>query len=265
MSAPDPWADLRRHTAARIALGRAGGSLPTDALLDFQLAHARARDAVQHAVDFAGVAAEITRATDLNTLKLDSAAADRQSYLRRPDLGRRLSTASKAHLVEQTQDLTESRIDLALVVGDGLSGFAAERNVPPLLEALAPLLRDRGWRLAPVVLVEHARVAIQDEIGELLNARLSVILIGERPGLGTADSLAAYFTWAPRIGRSDAERNCISNIRAEGLPPADAARRLDRLLGAAFERQLSGVSLKDDSPLEQLGGSVDTRNQGLLE
>ncbi|MEE4360015.1 MAG: ethanolamine ammonia-lyase subunit EutC [Pseudomonadales bacterium] len=250
MSDGDPWSRLRRHTTARIALGRAGGSLPTEELLDFQLAHARARDAVHHPIDFEGLAQQITERTGRETLRLESAAADRATYLRRPDLGRRLSVPSRAALSGFD---TAPAPEIAVVIGDGLSGLAVERNALPLLTALLPPLDARGWQLAPITLVRNARVAIQDEIGALLRARLSVILIGERPGLGVPDSLAAYFTWAPRPGRNDSERNCISNIRDAGLSPGAAAERLIGLLDAAFARQLSGVALKDESPLEALG------------
>lgn len=252
MSDGDPWATLRRHTTARIALGRAGGSLPTRELLDFQLAHARARDAVHHPVDFERLAQQITGRTGRETLRLASAAEDRTTYLRRPDLGRRLSASSRRIL---TACGTAPAPEIALIVGDGLSGHAVERNALPLLEALLPRLAERAWQLAPILLVTHARVAAQDEIGALLGARLSVILIGERPGLGVPDSLAAYFTWAPRPGRNDSERNCISNIRDAGLPPGAAAERLVGLLDTAFARQLSGVALKDESTPDRLGPS----------
>jgi ethanolamine ammonia-lyase small subunit len=250
----DPWSALRRHTTARIALGRAGGSLPTRELLDFQLAHARARDAVHHPVDFALLAQQITARTGREPLRLASAAEDRTTYLRRPDLGRSLSAASRTLLMDRGSTPAP---DLALLIGDGLSGHAVERNALPLLEALLPRLAGREWQLSPILLVTHARVAIQDEIGALLGARLSVVLIGERPGLGVPDSLAAYFTWAPRPGRKDSERNCISNIRVGGLPPAAAAERLVGLLDAAFARQLSGVALKDESSPDRLGRSGD--------
>lgn len=250
MNDADPWARLRRHTTARIALGRAGGSVPTRELLNFQLAHARARDAVHYAADFGALEQQLAEITGLTTLELHSAAGDRTTYLRRPDLGRRLASDSRQTLMTLAQQTPSAQVtpDIALIVGDGLSGLAAERHVPPLLKALLPLLQERGWHLTPLVLVHNARVAIQDEIGVLLGARLSILLLGERPGLGVPDSLAAYFTWGPRRDRHDAERNCLSNIRADGLAPELAAHRLRYLLDAAFRRQLSGVALKDDSP-----------------
>jgi ethanolamine ammonia-lyase small subunit len=219
----NPWQHLRELTAARIALGRAGHSLPTRALLDFQLAHARARDAVHCRLDVRGLG-----------VALHSAARDRAIYLRRPDLGRRLDPESAALLLP-------GDFDAVIVIADGLSATAVHRHAIPLVDTLLPLLQT--WSLAPIYVVEQGRVAIADEIGERLNARLSVILIGERPGLSSPDSLGAYLTWSPRVGRSDAERNCVSNIRDEGLAPALAAQRIAMLMNAARERQLSGVGL----------------------
>jgi ethanolamine ammonia-lyase small subunit len=222
------WTNLRELTAARIALGRAGHSLPTNELLAFQLAHARARDAVHRQLDVASFAS-------LSPLVLHSAATDRATYLRRPDLGRRLSNSSRARLKKQN-------CDAAIVIADGLSATAVHHQGMPLLDALVPLLKD--WTLAPICVVEQARVAIADEIGELLGAKLALILIGERPGLSSPDSLGAYLTWSPRIGRTDAERNCISNIRDEGLAPALAAERIAMLMNAARTQKISGVSLR---------------------
>jgi ethanolamine ammonia-lyase small subunit len=246
MKIPDPWSELRRHTAARIALGHAGGSLPTKALLDFQLSHARARDAVHHVVDFEKLRDRIKNDINLETVTIASAAEDKAAYLRRPDLGGILCAKSRT-LLGQIRDRCQP--DVLLILGDGLSGFATEGNGPPMLAALLPMLCKRRWRIAPLLLARNARVALQDECGEILGARLSVMLIGERPGLAVSDSLAAYFTWAPVKGRNNAERNCISNIRENGLPPGQAARRLVHLLEKAFQMQLSGIALKDDSPL----------------
>ncbi|MEM6707817.1 MAG: ethanolamine ammonia-lyase subunit EutC [Pseudomonadota bacterium] len=252
MTASDPWERLRRFTTARIALGRTGGSLPTRAQLEFQLAHARARDAVHHAVDFERLAEQLTLCTGLDTRTLTSAASDRQQFLLRPDLGRRL-TAASGEIVDAVEQSAASPASIALVIGDGLSGFAVERHAPALIEGLLPRLTDLGLSLSPLLLVRNARVAIQDDIGSRLGARLALMFIGERPGLGVPDSLAVYFTWAPRPGRSDAERNCVSNIRTDGLAPHRAADRVAYLVEAAFRRQLSGVQLKDDSLLQ---GSV---------
>ncbi len=207
---------------ARISLGRVGNSLPTKELLSFQLAHARARDAVWRELGF----------TFNAQLHVHSLARNRAEYLRRPDLGRRLSDPSI---------LQRGEYDAVIILADGLSAVAVDRHAGPVLDALLPLLE--GWKLAPIVVAEQARVAIADEIGELLNAKLSLILIGERPGLSSPDSLGAYLTWSPRIGRNDAERNCVSNIREGGLKPALAAQRIAMLMKAARGQQISGIRL----------------------
>ena len=244
---PASWQTLRRFTDARIALGRAGHSQPTAAHLAFQLAHAQARDAVHLAFDPAPLAREL-QALGLKTVPLRSAAPDRPTYLQRPDLGRRLDDASRALIEPRTP--AEAAPDLAFVIADGLSALAVMRHTVPLLTALLPLLAadaSHPWQLGPVALVEQGRVAIGDEIGQQLRARTVVVLIGERPGLSSPDSLGIYFTWAPRVGRTDAERNCISNVRDAGLPPARAATRLHALLSLARERGQSGVGLKDET------------------
>ena len=242
----DPWHPLRAHTAARIALGRSGGSLPTREQLDFRLAHARARDAVLSPFDADALAAEL-RELGAEVLTAESAARDRAEFLQRPDLGRRLGHPSRAHLVEHAAD--QPRCDLAIIISDGLSTFAANTQSKPVLAALLPLLRESNWSLAPLVVIRQARVALQDEVGEIFRATISLMLIGERPGLGSADSLGAYFTFGPAIGRTDADRNCISNIRPGGLVPADAAVKLHYLLEQSRRLALSGVALKDDSSL----------------
>lgn len=239
---PNPWHTLRRHTPARIGLGRAGVSQPTAAHLAFQLAHAQARDAVHRELDHVALAAALNEA-GLEALDLHSAAADRATYLQRPDLGRRLDERSTAML--SALDV-EPQPDLALVVADGLAALAVERHALPLIEALRPLLGD-DWRWAPAVIARQARVAIGDPIGHALGAKLVVVLIGERPGLSSPDSMGVYVTWAPRPGRVDAERNCISNVRPEGLSPDAAAARLAWLLNEARVRQVTGVALKDES------------------
>jgi ethanolamine ammonia-lyase small subunit len=210
---------------ARISLGRAGHSLPTKELLAFQLAHARARDAVLNGLDFASLAS-------YQPVIVHSAAASRAIYLRRPDLGRRL-----AH----PETMERGDYDAVLILADGLSATAVHRHAGPLLDALLPLLDE--WKLAPIFLVEQGRVAIGDEIGQLIGAKMSVILIGERPGLSSPDSLGAYLTWSPRVGRNDSERNCVSNIREEGLKPELAARRIAMLMNAARGQQVTGVRL----------------------
>jgi ethanolamine ammonia-lyase small subunit len=242
------WAArLRALTPARVGLGRTGISLRTSDLLDFQRAHAQARDAVHARLQVGTLAASLAELQDLSgkrlkILRLHSAALDRTTYLQRPDLGRQLDENSRTLLVGQSPGVPA----LVFVVADGLSALAVERHVPPLLAELLPLLD--GWELAPVCIVEQGRVAVGDEIGKALAAQIAVVLIGERPGLSSADSLGAYLTWEPRPGRSDAERNCISNIRAEGLTYARAAAQLAFYLTRARQRQLTGVALKDESP-----------------
>lgn len=237
-----PWASLRRYTAARIALGRAGASVPTAAHLAFQQAHAEARDAVHMPLDVDALLAGL-RALGEVPLQVHSRAPDRATYLQRPDLGRRLDEASAAALAS----LQAPPSDLAFILADGLSALALQRQALPLFSALRErLLLEGGWTWAPPVVATQARVAIGDEAGALLNARCVVVLIGERPGLSAPDSLGVYFSWAPRVGLVDAQRNCLSNVRPQGLPPAAAAAKLHGLLREARTRQLSGVALKDE-------------------
>jgi ethanolamine ammonia-lyase small subunit len=240
----NPWGALKSFTNARIALGRAGSSLPTAPLLAFNLSHAQARDAVHQPLDADRLRGEL-EAAGFATLAADSAAPDRQHYLRRPDLGRRLSEASRAALGEAADGAGEP--DLVFVIGDGLSAFAAAKQALPLLNAVRGRLEADGWTLGPVVVARQARVALGDEIGELLRARFVAMLIGERPGLSSPDSLGVYLTHAPRVGCHDAQRNCISNVRPEGLPHAAAAHKLHYLLTQARRLGLTGVGLKDDS------------------
>jgi ethanolamine ammonia-lyase small subunit len=263
----NPWSALRRFTPAHVGLGRAGVSVPTSAQLAFQLAHARARDAVHDPLDVAQVRAELG-GLGLETLALHSAAADRATYLQRPDLGRQLDDRSLRALDTLGLPYRADRFDLALAIVDGLSSRAIHRHAVPFVrEVLARLparasnsespderMRD-AWSVAPVAVVEQGRVAIGDAIGEALCARLVVVLIGERPGLSSPDSLGAYLTWEPRPGRSDAERNCLSNIRPEGLPYQEAATRLVGLLHDAARRQVSGVGLKDERILSSSASS----------
>ena len=233
----DPWARFRNATRARIGLGRAGDAVPTHALLEFQFAHARARDAVHTPVDFTRVERAIA---PLAVLRLHSAAPDRATYLRRPDLGRRLDDQSRERLRIAAG---EDAWDLVFVVADGLSAAAVMTHAAPVLSAC--LDRLPGFRVAPIVCVEQGRVAIGDEIGEIVNARLCAVLIGERPGLSVANSLGMYLTWAPRIGRRDSERNCISNIHADGLSYARASDTAAWLLKEATIRRLTGTGLKE--------------------
>lgn len=244
IAAPDPWSHLKRHTSARIALGRAGGSLPTREVLDFAMAHAAARDAVHAELDWARLAADLN-ALGLETISLNSAAQDRQTYLQRPDLGRRLNDESRTVLAQRTASAS-SAPDLALVISDGLSAPAAQVQAAPLLAKLLPMLRDSRISVSPACLVRHGRVAVQDDIGHALRARAALILLGERPGLGTPDSLGAYLVFDPRPGRTDAQRNCVSNIRAGGLGFRAAAGTLQYLVAESLRRRTSGIALKDD-------------------
>ena len=240
----DPWQALRQFTQARIALGHVGVSVPTTAQLAFQLAHARARDAVHLALDAGALARELEQAGHA-CLRLHSACPDRATYLQRPDLGRQLDAPSRHRLALAA---TKS-CDLALVIADGLSALAIEHNVYPFLQQLLGRLAQDNWSLAPLVIVEQGRVAVGDEIGELLAARVVVVLIGERPGLSCPDSMGLYLTWAPRVGLTDARRNCISNIHPAGLSHEEAAHKLQYLLSEARARHLSGIELKDETML----------------
>lgn len=260
----DPWHALRRFTAARIGRGRTGGSSPTRELLAFNADHALARDAVHAPFDAEALAAEL-RALGAETLLLASAAPDRATYLRRPDLGRRLPETSAAQLAALTPQLaaaspsltarpstlnpSSAAPDLAIIVSDGLSAQAAQTQAAPLIGVLLPLLAKAAFTLAPICIVRLGRVGLLDEIGAALHATMALILLGERPGLGTPDSLGAYFEFAPQSGRTNAERNCVSNIRPAGLAPADAARRLADLLTAARTQRTSGIALKETRAL----------------
>lgn len=243
------WAALRPLTAARIGLPRTGASLATPALLDFRLAHARARDAVGAALDAGALQAGLTQ-LGLPALVCHSAAPDRRTYLMRPDLGRRLDADALALL-----QASGSRGGLAVVLADGLSAQAAQRHALPVLEALLPLLQAQGWVLAPVVLLHHGRVAAGDAVAHALQAEAVLVLIGERPGLSSPDSLGAYITWAPGAATSDADRNCVSNIRPQGLAPAAAAAKIAWLLNQMRVQQRSGVALKDqmNQPVQVAG------------
>jgi ethanolamine ammonia-lyase small subunit len=247
LSPGDAWTHLRRHTAARIALGRTGGSLPTAEWLRFEAARTLARAAV-HAPFEAEALAEELRALPADAGVLASAAPDRTAYLRRPDLGRRLADESRARLAASRPG-PGGDCELVVLVSDGLSALAARRQAPPLLHALWPRLRDRGFRPPPVWVIRHARVAIIDEVGAILAAELVLVVLGERPGLDAPDSLGAYFGYRPGPGRTDADRNCVSNIRPAGLPPEEAAEKLAALLDAARRSRLSGTGLKDPSNL----------------
>jgi len=247
VKATERWLALGRLTPARLALGRVGVSLPTSAVLRFGWDHAQARDAVHDAFEPQVLERDFARLGHA-TLRVASGASDRATYLMRPDLGRRLDEASARRLDDHPRD----RFDLLLVVGDGLSCSAVMRHAVPLVEQVQAQL-PAGRRLGPMVIASQARVALADEIGERLGAPIVAILIGERPGLSSPDSLGIYLTWEPRVGRSDAERNCISNIRPQGLSYAEAARRLVWLSEQARRLRLTGVGLKDQSDQAQIG------------
>jgi ethanolamine ammonia-lyase small subunit len=241
-TARDPWARLRAATPARIGLARSGDAPALAHVLELQQAHAAARDAVHAAVDVAALEAALARPV----LRVRSRAGDRSIYLRRPDLGRRLDPAC-------LETLPPDRYEVAFVIADGLSATAVQRHAAPLLAAC--LARLPNWRVAPIVIAEQARVALGDEIGERLGARLCAMLIGERPGLSVAESLGVYLTWSPRVGRRDHERNCISNIHPRGLSYAQAADTLVWLMREALRRELTGVHLKENAAaaLEAVG------------
>lgn len=240
----NPWSKLRQYTPARIALGRAGTSLPTKPHLEFQLAHARARNAVHHELDVAALEAALTtRGHDVRVLH--SAAESRPMYLQRPDKGRRLDDASRQVLAGMARPA--EGYDVVFVIGDGLSSFAIEENAAAFLDVMLPPLAQQQWRVAPLIVVREARVAVGDEVGELLGAAMAVVLIGERPGLSSPDSMGIYMTLRPRVGLTDEARNCISNVRREGMRYDVAAHKLLYLMTEARRRGLSGVQLKDEA------------------
>ena len=244
------WDELRLLSGARIGLPRAGASLATGPLLDFKLAHARARDAVHDELDAARLKTDLAP-LGLDVLVADSAAEDRQRYLMRPDLGRRLSSEAEASIVKHAR-----QYDVAFVIADGLSARAVQRHAQPALAGTLPALRTENWRIAPLVIVRHGRVAVGDAIAALLGSASVAVLIGERPGLTAPDSMGAYLTWQPHPGTTDADRNCISNIRPDGIPYADAAFKLAHLIRAMRTRRISGVQLKDDSDRAQVQATI---------
>jgi ethanolamine ammonia-lyase small subunit len=237
------WESLKIHTKARIAIGRCGNSIPTQELLAFKLAHAKAIDAVHVPFQKELVIRELEEISGAEVLSLQSNAKDRSEYLQRPDLGRTLSEAS-AQLIKTTQKA--AKYDIALIVADGLSSVAIEKNISSMLNLLLPELKSRNYSLAPICVIEQSRVAIADSVAELLNARLSIIFIGERPGLMSPDSLGIYMTYDPKSGTTDERRNCISNVRHDGLSYAAACSKLLYLVDESFKRKISGVHLKDE-------------------
>ncbi len=249
MTAPGPplrsFRDLRQLTPARVGLGRAGASLPTQALLEFTLDHARARDAVHASFDVSAVVSGLD-ALGLETLAVSSRAIDRKDYLRRPDLGRKLDPVSQALLAGRHSHAC----DCAIVIGDGLSPSAVNSHAIELVRSLLPRLAAAGIGVGPAVVATAARVALGDEIGALVAARMIVMLIGERPGLSAPGSLGAYLTFAPKPGLSDAERNCVSNVHAAGLRTDEAAFKIAWLVREGLARRISGVALKDESAVQ---------------
>ncbi|HTZ88985.1 MAG TPA: ethanolamine ammonia-lyase subunit EutC [Alloacidobacterium sp.] len=255
----NPWTRLRSFTNARLALGRAGDSLPTSEVLEFALAHAQARDAVHNTLDAESVARDLA-AKGFKSTTVQSAAHDRAEYLRRPDLGRKLNDQSRSLLEtchpernEGSASSNESRREapsIAFIIGDGLSAIAPARHAVPVLREITRKLED--WPIAPIIIATQARVALGDEIGELLKVEMTVMLIGERPGLSSPDSLGIYLTYKPRIGCTDADRNCISNVRPEGLSCEAAAHKLCYLMMEARRIGASGIALKDGSGIRPL-------------
>ena len=265
----NPWSDLRRFTDARIGLGRAGISLPTAEMLAFQLSHAQARDAVNFPLDISEMTKTLSAIDALSVvekpLSVQSEAVDRVTYLQRPDLGRKLNQAGRTTLLstmQNRQSSTQAQYDLAIVVVDGLSSLAVQKNAAPFISELLKQLptEPSPYKIAPITLVEQGRVAIGDDIGELLNAQVVMVLIGERPGLSSPDSLGLYLTWEPKTGLNDACRNCISNIRPAGLSYFEAARRAVYLLQEAKKRGLTGVNLKDRTQDDVIEHQVQTTN-----
>jgi ethanolamine ammonia-lyase small subunit len=265
----NPWTRLRSFTSARLALGRAGDSLPTNEVLEFALAHAQARDAVHNTLDAESIAHDLA-ASGFEFVTVQTAARDRTEYLRRPDLGRKLNDSSRSLLensvlnprnksyhpersegsASSTNQSRHEAPSAAFIIADGLSAIAPQRHAVPLLHEITSKLED--WNIAPIIIATQARVALGDEIGELLNAEMTVMLIGERPGLSSPDSLGAYLTYKPHIGCTDADRNCISNVRPEGLSYEAAAHKLHHLMLAARRTGESGVALKDESDSPRL-------------
>ena len=238
------WEQLKQFTDARIALGRVGGSLPTKPSLEFQLAHAQAKDAVLKVLDVQALEEQLAK-LDTDILHISSCAEDKDTYLKRPDLGRVLSESSRA-LLQQYQQQHQTKYDVLIVVGDGLSARAIEVNAAHFIEQLSQACLNEGWSVAPLVIATGSRVALGDEVAEILKAKMLVMLIGERPGLSSPDSMGIYYTWNPYKGCHDAMRNCISNVRPAGLSEQIAIQRLMALMRKSRQLQLSGVKLKDE-------------------
>jgi len=240
----DVWSKLKNFTDARIALGRVGCSVPTKPLLEFQLAHAQAKDAVLQALD---IELFIRKLSHLNhqLLLIQSCAVDKETYLKRPDLGRSLSENSRQEL-QHYQAQNPNKYDVVIVMGDGLSARAIDENAPILIEHLIAEFKALKWSVAPLIIAQGSRVALGDEVAQILNAKMLVMLIGERPGLSSPDSLGIYYTYNAHLGCHDAMRNCISNVRPAGLPILVATQRLIALMKKSLQLDFSGVNLKDE-------------------
>mgnify|MGYP001791044948 CR=1 FL=1 len=243
------WGQLKSFTVARVALGRVGGSLTTEQLLQFRKDHALARDAVWADLDIERMVTTLDTLTS-DVIVVSSQATDRQAYIKRPDLGRKLDDTSEKELKGRQGDF-----ELSICIADGLSALAIENHAAPFLTCLLPLIKP--FRLAPPTLIQQGRVAISDQIGQLLGTTLSLILIGERPGLSSPDSMGVYMTYHPQTGNTDEKRNCISNIRKEGLSYEFAAQKLAFLISESLRRKLSGVELKDTFDVNSMLPSKD--------
>jgi ethanolamine ammonia-lyase small subunit len=239
---PDAWQFLQNYTPARIARGRTGHSIPTNELLKFQADHAQARDAVYSELDSINLSKSIKKVSDLQVFNIKSEINNRSQYLQRPDLGRTLSQESREELI----NLNNSESDICFVIADGLSAEAVNQNALPILENLISKLTTFNWKVAPICIVQQGRVAIADEIGFLLKSEIVVILIGERPGLTSPNSMGAYITFHPYVGMTDESRNCVSNIRPEGMDFQMATDKVLYLLTEMKSKKLSGINLKDE-------------------
>lgn len=253
VASADPWAALQKFTAARIGIGRTGGSQRTPSILDFRLAHARARDAV-HAPFSSEEIAEKLGACGLESSVLHTLASDKRTYLMNPDAGRRLCEDSRRKLSGLAAKWGYR--DFAIVISDGLSATAATAHAVPLAVALFENLPRENWSAYPIFVVPYARVKIQDDINEILHARHTIILVGERPGLASPDSLSAYFTYRAKWASVESDRNCVSNIRPNGFPVAAAAKKLAMLLEESRKRSISGTRLKDNIPVSEIGSAA---------
>jgi len=255
----DQWEKLKQFTDARIALGRAGCSIPTRALLEFQLSHAQAKDAVYQDMNVPYLSEQLLQ-KQLQSIHVQSNAPNKEIYLKRPDLGRQLSNQSKDILIKEYAENSKP-YDVCIVVGDGLSARAIEANAIPFIAALSEQIQQENWSLAPIALATGSRVALGDEVAEIFKASMLVMLIGERPGLSSPDSMGIYYTWNAHTGCLDAKRNCISNVRPAGLSIPIAVQRLMALLKKSKQLGFSGVNLKDEHQLSDIGFE---QNQQLL-